>query len=108
MNVTLVLLGTHASLWCISDAYRLAETAREIIADSVHDILACLIVSLREIVEGFVNAATSDAKVREDFFHRVLARIVQMYGRPIRLQRIAINLLSNELSWSFPDVSAIE
>ncbi|WP_133250330.1 protein DpdD [Novacetimonas pomaceti] len=61
-----------------------------------------------EIVEAFMNAATPDAKAREDFFHRVLARTVPIYGRLTQLQRVAINLLSSELGWSLPDVSAID
>lgn len=43
-----VLLGTHALLWWLSDSDRLGESAREIIADPVHDILVS-IVSLWEI-----------------------------------------------------------
>ncbi|MFT8347299.1 type II toxin-antitoxin system VapC family toxin, partial [Gluconobacter oxydans] len=43
-----VLLDTHALLWWLSDSDRLGETAREIIADPVHDILVS-IVSLWEI-----------------------------------------------------------
>ena len=43
-----VLLDTHALLWWLSGSDRLGETAREIIANPVHDILVS-IVSLWEI-----------------------------------------------------------
>ena len=55
-----------------------------------------------ELVESFMNAATPDAVARETFLHRVLARIVPIYGRLTRLQRVAIKLLSIELGWSLP------
>lgn len=55
-----------------------------------------------EMVEGFMNAATPDAQARENFLHRVLARIVPIYGRMTSLQRLAVSLLSSELSWSLP------
>lgn len=55
-----------------------------------------------ELVEGFMNAATPDAQAREDFLHRILARIVPIYGRLTRLQRIAVAVLSSELGWSLP------
>lgn len=55
-----------------------------------------------EMVEGFMNAATPDAQARENFLHRILARIVPIYGRMTSLQRLAVSLLSSELSWSLP------
>ena len=55
-----------------------------------------------ELVEGFINAATPDAQAREDFLHRILARIMPIYGRLTRLQRVAVALLSSELGWSLP------
>ena len=59
-----------------------------------------------ELVEGFMNAATPDAQARENFLHRILARIMPIYGRLTRLQRIAVALLSSELGWSLPPASA--
>lgn len=55
-----------------------------------------------ELVESFMNAATPDASARETFLHRILARIVPIYGRLTRIQRIAVRLLSSELGWSPP------
>lgn len=55
-----------------------------------------------EFVESLMNAATPDASARETFLHRVLSRIVPIYGRLTSIQRIAINLLSGELGWSLP------
>lgn len=59
-----------------------------------------------ELVEGFMNAATPDAKARENFLHHTLARIVPIYGRLTRLQRMAVDLLSSELGWSLPPAAA--
>ena len=59
-----------------------------------------------ELVEGFMNAATPDGQARENFLHRILARIVPIYGRLTRLQRIAVALLSSELGWQLPPVAA--
>ena len=56
-----------------------------------------------ELVESFMRAAAPDASARETFLHRVLARIVPIYGRLTRLQRMAVNLLSSELGWSVPE-----
>lgn len=53
-----------------------------------------------QLVESFMNAATPDASARETFLHRILARIVPIYGRLTRIQRIAVRLLSSELGWS--------
>jgi hypothetical protein len=61
-----------------------------------------------ELVESFMNAAAPDASVRETFLHRILARIVPIYGRLTRLQRIAVTLLSNELGWSLPVTPAMD
>lgn len=58
-----------------------------------------------ELVEGFMNAATPDAQARENFLHRILARIMPIYGRLTRLQRVAVALLSSELGWSLPPAS---
>lgn len=55
-----------------------------------------------ELVEGFMNAATPDAQARQNFLHRILARIVPIYGRLTQLQRIAVEVLSSELGWSLP------
>ncbi|MFC0687671.1 protein DpdD [Novosphingobium clariflavum] len=54
------------------------------------------------LVESFMNAATPDASARETFLHRILARIVPIYGRLTRIQQIAVRLLSSELGWSPP------
>jgi len=54
------------------------------------------------LVENFMSAATPDASARETFLHRALARVVPIYGRLTRLQRVAIKLLSIELGWSLP------
>jgi hypothetical protein len=56
-----------------------------------------------ELVETFMSAATPDAVAREGFLHRVLARIVPIFTRLTRLQRVAIELLSIELGWSLPE-----
>lgn len=61
-----------------------------------------------ELVEGFMNAAAADAPAREAFLHRILARIVPIYGRLTRLQRMAVTFLSSELGWSLPELPAIE
>lgn len=55
-----------------------------------------------ELVEGFMSAATPDAEARQNFLHRILARIVPIYERLTQLQRIAIEVLSSELGWSLP------
>ncbi len=61
-----------------------------------------------ELVESFMNAAAPDPNAREAFLHRILARIVPIYGRLTRLQRIAITLLSSELGWSLPETPATD
>ena len=61
-----------------------------------------------ELVESFMNAASPDASSREGFLHRILARIVPIYRRLTRLQRIAVDLLSSELDWSLPETPASE
>lgn len=61
-----------------------------------------------ELVESFMNAASPDALSREGFLHRILARIVPIYRRLTRLQRIAVDLLSSELDWSLPETPATE
>jgi hypothetical protein len=55
-----------------------------------------------EFVESFMNAATPNASARETFLHSILARILPIYGRLTRIQRIAVRLLSAELGWSPP------
>ncbi len=55
-----------------------------------------------ELVESFMNAATPDAGAREAFLHRVLARVVPIYGRLTRIQRITVSLLASELAWTLP------
>lgn len=59
-----------------------------------------------ELVESLMSATAPDASAREMFLHRILARIVPVYGRLTRLQRIAISLLSRELGWSLPITAA--
>lgn len=54
------------------------------------------------VVESFMNAASPDAAAREAFLHRILARLAPILGRLTRLQRIAVDLLSNELGWALP------
>lgn len=61
-----------------------------------------------ELVESFMNAATPDASARETFLHRILARIVPIYGRLTPIQRIAVRLLSSELGWSPPTVPPVD
>ncbi|MET3793443.1 protein DpdD [Aquamicrobium terrae] len=60
------------------------------------------------LVESFMNAAAPDASARETFLHRILARIVPIYGRLTRLQRIAVTLLSSELGWPLPVTPATD
>jgi len=86
-----------------------AKLYRELIAD-IDEIASegfgvDMIYWVLEVVEGFMNAATPDAQAREDFLHRILARIMPIYGRLTRLQRIAVALLSTELGWSLPPAS---
>ena len=63
-----------------------------------------MIYWLLELVESFMNAAAPDASARETFLHRILARIVPIYTRLTRLQRVAVTLLSTELGWSLPAI----
>lgn len=67
---------------------------------------AGMIYWVLELVESFMNAAAPDADARETFLHRILARIVPIYGRLTRLQRIAVTSLSSELGWSLPTTAA--
>jgi hypothetical protein len=53
-----------------------------------------------ELVESFMHAASPDPAAREQFLHRILARIAPLIGRLSSLQRIAVTLLSSELSWT--------
>lgn len=83
---------------------------RELIAD-VDEMAndgfgASMIYWVLELVESFMNAAAPDADAREIFLHRILARIVPIYGRLTRLQRIAVTTLSSELGWSLPATAA--
>ena len=83
---------------------------RELIAD-IEEIAGegfgvSMIYWVLELVENFMHVSTPDADARESFLHRVLARIVPVYGRLTRLQRIAIRLLSIELGWSIPETVA--
>lgn len=55
-----------------------------------------------DLVESFMNAASPDAAAREQFLHRILARIAPIIGRLSRLQRIAVTLLASELGWALP------
>ncbi len=87
-----------------------AKLYHELIAD-VEEIASDgfgvdMIYWVLELVEGFMNAATPDGQARENFLHRILARIVPIYGRLTRLQRIAVALLSSELDWQLPPVAA--
>jgi hypothetical protein len=63
---------------------------------------ADMIYWILELIESFMGAAAPDANARENFLHRVLARIVPISGRLSRLQRVAVALLSSELGWSLP------
>jgi len=63
-----------------------------------------MIYWMLELVESFMNAATPDAMARETFLHHILARVVPIYGRLTRIQRIAVRLLSSELAWSLPEI----
>jgi hypothetical protein len=81
---------------------------RELIAD-VDEIAGDgfgtdMIYWLLELVESFMNAAAPDVSARETFLHRVLARIVPIYGRLTRLQRVVVAQLSTELGWSLPAI----
>ncbi|MEH6792180.1 protein DpdD [Parasphingorhabdus sp.] len=58
-----------------------------------------------EIVESLMSTAAPDAGVRDAFLHRILARIVPIYGRLTRLQRMAVKLLSTELGWLLPSTT---
>ncbi|KPF54096.1 hypothetical protein IP65_09870 [Novosphingobium sp. AAP1] len=88
------------------------KTYRDLIAD-IDEIAGDgfgvdMIYWVLEFVEGFMNAATPDASARETFLHRILARIVPIFGRLTRIQRIAVRLLSSELGWSLPVTPATD
>ena len=61
-----------------------------------------------DLVESFMDAGTPDVGAREVFLHRILARVVPLYGRLTRVQRLAIGLLSTELGWTLPDTAVAE
>ena len=61
-----------------------------------------------DLVESFMSAASPDAAAREEFLHRILARIAPIKGRLSRLQWIAVTLLSNELGWALPQAPAYD
>lgn len=54
------------------------------------------------IVESFMGAASPDADAREAFLHRILTRILPIFGRLSRLQRLAVSSLASELGWELP------
>lgn len=88
------------------------RTYRDLIAD-IDEIAGDgfgvdMIYWVLELVESFMNAATPDASARETFLHRILARIVPIYGRLTSIQRIAVRLLSSELGWSPPVTPATD
>jgi hypothetical protein len=81
---------------------------RDLIAD-IEEIAGAgfgvdMIYWVLELIEEFMNAAAPDATARENFLHRLLARIVPIYGRLTKLQRAAIKQLSTELGWSLPEM----
>ncbi len=55
---------------------------------------------LLEVVEAFMRAPATDAAVRENFVHFVLARLAPIRGRLSRIQQAAVQSLSSEFGWT--------
>ena len=60
-----------------------------------------MIYWLLDVIEAFMHSPAPSADSREAFLHRILARISPIWGRLTSMQRVAVELLSEELGWQF-------
>ncbi len=55
-----------------------------------------------ELVESFMRAAAPDHGAREQFVHKILARLTPIQARLSPLQQAAVGSLSGEFGWALP------